>query len=125
MSLLWSVLFRRFHCTFYALFTYTGPSASPTLFTVTVQGSRTLRLSWAPPPEGDRNGEIQGYSIEVEEVETGTILRHRTGPSVTSYNATMLHPYYNYNSKVAAYNSAGSGPFTGVVSRQTLQDGKF
>ena len=99
------------------------PSAAPQSFTVTVQSSRSLLLAWTPPPEGNTGGTIQGYRIDILEVESGTRRQFTTGQSVTRYQATMLHPYYNYQSKVAAYNSAGTGPYTGVVSRTTLEDG--
>lgn len=101
-----------------------GPSAAPWSFTVTVQSSRSLLLSWTPPPEENRGGTIQGYRVDILEVETGTRQQYTTGQSVKRYQATMLHPYYNYQCKVAAYNSAGTGPYTSVVSRTTLEDGK-
>ena len=72
---------------------------------------------------GDRNGVIQGYTVVIEEAETGNRLLHNTGGSITAYQASMLHPYYTYSCKVAAYNSAGTGPFTEEDSLRTSQDG--
>ena len=106
-------------------FVDSGPSAAPQSFTVTVQSSRSLLLTWTPPPEGNRGGAIQGYRIIIVEVETRRQLQYSTGQSVTRYQASMLHPYYNYQCKVAVYNSAGTGPYTSVVSRTTLEDGKY
>lgn len=101
-----------------------GPSAAPRSFSVTVQSSRSLLLTWTPPPQENSGGTIQGYRIDILEVETGTRLMYTTGQSVMRYQATMLRPYHNYQCKVAAYNSAGNGPYTSVVPRTTLEDGK-
>lgn len=103
-----------------------GPTAAPRSFTVTVQSSRSLLLHWTPPPVRNRGGAIQGYKIIIVEAETRRQLQYNTaGLNATSYRATMLRPYHNYQCRVAAYNSAGMGRYTRAVTRITLQDGKL
>jgi len=38
-------------------------------------------------------------------------------------NIGSLHPYYNYECKVAAHTIAGTGPYTGAVIVQTHEAG--
>lgn len=86
-------------------------------------GPFDLRLSWTPPPSGQQNGEIQGYTVEIDNEETGSELLSNT--TSTSLSVSSLHPYYTYQCRVAAFNSVGLGPFSNVVSRKTAQAGAF
>lgn len=99
------------------------PTAPPENLTVVVLDSRSLRLSWTPLPAEHQNGEVLGYSITLVAVETGTAPQHNS--SSTSLTISELHPYYTYQCRVAAFNSAGMGPFTAVVEKMTDQDGMY
>ena len=99
------------------------PTAPPENLTVVVLDSRSLRLSWTPLPADHQNGEVLGYSITLVAVETGTASQHNS--SSTSLTISELHPYYTYQCRVAAFNSAGIGPFTAVVEKMTDQDGMY
>ena len=66
-------------------------------------------LAWDPPLLEVRNGIIQQYMIRVTELETGRVWNLST-PAM-GINVTSLHPYYTYNSTVAAVTS-DTGPFS-------------
>ena len=97
------------------------PTASPENLTVVVLDSRSLRLSWNPLPAEHQNGEVLGYSITITAVETWTSSQYNS--TSKSLTISELHPYYTYRCRVAAFNSAGVGPFTTVVEKTTDQDG--
>ena len=99
------------------------PTAPPGNLTVVVLDSRSLRLSWNPPPDEHQNGEVLGYSITVTAVRAGTKLQYNS--TSTSLTVSDLHPYYTYHCRVAALTTAGMGPFTTVVEQTTEQDGMF
>ena len=103
----------------------TGPSGAPQRFGARALGSRIILLSWSPPLEGERNGEIQGYFVLIEEEESGTQYTHTVGQNSTAYLATMLHPYYNYNCSVAAFTLGGTGPFSDPVLVRTAEDSEW
>ena len=99
------------------------PTASPENLTVVVLDSRSLRLSWNPLAAEHQNGDVLGYRITITAVETGTASQYNS--TSTSLTISELHPYYTYQCKVAAFNSAGVGPFTTVVEKMTDQDGMY
>jgi receptor-type tyrosine-protein phosphatase Q len=92
------------------------PSGPPTI-TATKASSDSIYLRWSPPPLEDQNGIITGYVIDS--------LSNRKNISV-SVNLTEhileAFPYTGYQLRVAALNSIGQGPFSGVVNVETLQD---
>lgn len=67
-----------------------------------------------------QNGLIRRYLICITEAETWNTFNYTT--SLTSYLFHSLHPYYNYEIKVAAVTIA-SGPFSMTLTIQTLSDG--
>ena len=69
----------------------------------------SVLVSWIPPPEEDRNGIIQGYTIRVVGVHTDEDFTL----SVTFTEAVVgdLHPFYSYKFTVAAV-TISHGPFS-------------
>ena len=104
-------------------FIHIVPTAPPVNLTVVVVDSRSLRLSWNPPPEEDQNGAVLGYSITITAVRTGTKLQYNS--TSTSLTVSELHPYYTYRCRVAARTTFGMGPFTTGIEQTTGQDGIF
>ena len=100
------------------------PTAPPGNLTVVVLDSRSLQLSWNPPPDEHQNGEVLGYNITITAVTTGTKLQYNSITS-TSLTVSDLHPYNTYRCRVAAFTTAGTGPFTTVLEQTTEQDGMF
>ena len=66
-------------------------------------------MFWQPPTPADQNGIIQGYRLEILEVETDSMTQINT----SALNATIgtLHPFYSYKNRVAAFTIA-LGPFS-------------
>ena len=88
---------------------------------VAVIDSRSVHLSWSPPPPEHHNGVIRQFQINVTEVDTGRAYQLTSFGS--SRTVSSLHPFYTYQFSVAAYTVA-PGPFS-VPSVQLMpQDGK-
>ena len=68
----------------------------------------------------DRNGIIRRYDITLTELETGSVLSYST--TTTSYNATLLHPNYQYQVEISAV-TIGTGPSSFPVILLTPEDG--
>ena len=84
--------------------------------------SRTILLSWEPPPADQHNGVLRHYIIRVIEMETGQVRRYNS--TTTSLQVPLLHPYYTYEWNVSAY-TVGEGPHTNLSSVRTPQDSEF
>ena len=96
------------------------PSASPTNITVVKITSHSVSLMWIPPAQEDQNGIIIRYIINVTVEETGEI--YQLYSNSTNYTATLT-PFTMYSMVVTAENSAGTGPYTQVVSIQSEEAG--
>ena len=97
------------------------PTGPPQNLDITVQSSRDISLSWDPPPPREQNGIIREYLITVTEVETGSVLEFIS--TTTSLSVIMLHPYYTYQSAVAAM-TIGVGPYSEVSTAVTHEEGR-
>ena len=86
-----------------------------------VLGPTSIRLSWSPPPEEHHNGVVQGYRINMTEVETGRKLRY----SIESTELVIrnLHPFYLYNCTVTAV-TVDEGPYSVVIGARTEEAGE-
>ena len=91
------------------------------MFNGTAQSSDSIILVWEPPSPEDQNGLIVGYTINVTDLETGERYQHLS----TSTNITIgsLTPFTTYICIIAARTNIGIGPFSTVVTVQTLEDG--
>ena len=98
------------------------PASSPQAVEVTAADSRTLFISWSPPPDEDQNGIIREYRINITEVETGMVMFLTT--SDTDTLVSPLHPAYTYKCTVSAYTVA-EGPRSEVVSTTLPEDGMY
>ena len=83
--------------------------------------SRTLTLTWNPPPTEDHNGIIREYHIDITETETGEMFRLTS--TVTFLAVQSLHPYYTYLCAVSAYTVL-EGPYSLDVAIQMPVDGR-
>lgn len=77
-------------------------------------------MSWNPPDPEDQNGVITEYHLLID------------FPDVMEFNSTNtsveiknLKPHTTYRVKIAAATIAGIGPYSAVLSFQTLEDGGF
>ena len=96
-----------------------------------------MQLSWGAVPEDEQNGEITGYSIQVEGPDTtqniqiattvsGRVLpMHRPRPIMAATKEVYhLMPSTEYSFSVSAMTVEGSGPAISV-SFVTPQEGKL
>ena len=70
---------------------------------------------WDPPPPDQINGVIQGYRINITELDTGTLSQIVVDGTDTVVGP--LHPHYNYNFSIVAFTHVGHGPTTYVIVR--------
>nr|KAI8752120.1 neogenin-like; partial [Biomphalaria glabrata] len=95
--------------------TYSGtPSEAPRNFTVVATNSKSLRLSWLPPPEDAQNGIITGYKIRYRTKG----LDHKNAETLSTdgerknYALTNLQEGTEYQVRIAAMTINGTGPNT-------------
>lgn len=88
----------------------------------TAVDSRSISLSWGPPPAELLNGILRDYQIDV--VEEQTLRRFSVHTSSSHYLLSFLHPFYDYVVSVAAF-TVGNGPFSNNITIETHQDGKM
>ncbi len=100
----------------------TAPRTAPTDLQGFTVNSTSISLSWSAIPPEDMNGQIRHYIITLTE-------RNTSAANVYEYMSTAeerviadLHPYYTYECKVAAV-TIKTGPYSPVITLQTLQDG--
>ena len=97
--------------------TITPPSA-PTALNVTALSNTALKLTWGTPSNMG-GAPILGYQIQ----RNDTILVNNTGNNHTTYTNSGLLSAHQQTYRVAAWNSAGLGPYsnnsTGTTKNQT------
>ncbi|XP_072027044.1 phosphatidylinositol phosphatase PTPRQ-like [Amphiura filiformis] len=93
------------------------PTGSSLSVVVTDVGQRHLSFSWTEPECGKRNGDIVMYSYELTDHRKNPVVMDKTSDTTVSIN--NLTPYVMYTFRVAAVNSAGQGPFSNDIVRQT------
>lgn len=81
----------------------------------------SLNISWSAPNEEDRNGDINGYVINVTNTDTLVTMQFTTANNEFSVND--LDPDTTYSLSVAARNANGTGPFTRPILIRTDQSG--
>ena len=118
-------MFDAYHLTFDSLHhtLISVPTSPPLNPTGVADTSRSLSLSWDPPPPGDQHGMLRHYIVNITEVETGRTIQHTTQGPTPSIQVPLLHPYYTYQWRVSAY-TVGEGPYTSVSTLNTPEDGE-
>ena len=99
----------------------TVPSGPPLMFNAMAQSSESIILVWEPPSPEDQNGLIVGYTINITDLETGE--RYQCLSTSTNITIGSLTPFTTYICIIAARTNIGIGPFSTVVTVQTLEDG--
>ena len=97
------------------------PSAAPTDLRVTDKDSSSVSLSWKPPPADHHNGQLIGYTVEIE----GVSQQPSKQSDSTSESAKIdgLKSDTEYVFHVSARTAAGSGP-AATISGRTAEGGK-
>ena len=89
------------------------PSAAPANFSLVSQTPTSVTVTWEPVLCMYRNGVIIGYVIKYKELNTGLLSNKTiTGDNMGMFEITGLKPSTQYEIKIAAVNSVGTGPFT-------------
>jgi len=99
-----------------------APTSAPQGLEVTAIDSRTVFLSWAPPPLEQQNGNIREYRVNISERETGK--RFHLVTTAASVTVPTLHPFYTYNCTVVAF-TVEEGPRSVEVTITMPEDGTF
>ncbi len=99
------------------------PSGSPQTLTSGAVTATSLQVNWQPPSLSDQNGVITGYVINITSLNTG--VSQQLTSTTTSLQVSSLTPFTNYVCIVAAMTAIGVGPFSTVVTVQTLEGGIY
>ena len=82
-----------------------------------------ISVQWDPPQLQEQNGDITGYRVSIIPIISGEILDYET--SEHSLVVEGLLPHTTYECIVAAMTIVGTGPFSGIVTVTTLEEGKY
>ncbi|CBY16413.1 unnamed protein product, partial [Oikopleura dioica] len=100
------------------------PVEAPEKLSVDSRGKTFLELKWKSLPSAVSNGKIRSYIIKYKESddnENNMVGSERELTAKTEFmRLENLEPAKKYRIKVAAVNSAGIGPFSTFVDKETL-----
>ena len=97
------------------------PSTSPEHLSGVPVSPTSIHLTWDPPELEHHNGEIDGYLINITEIETGVFTQHFSNQ--TQITIDNLHPFFTYHCYVTAV-TVGEGPYTDLVTVITDEAGR-
>ena len=103
----------------------TEPSASPTLNSVMVLNSTSVRVEWDPVPVEFRNGIITKYTIVYEDEVKRTERKMVVQPSVQTATINGLRQKAVYSFWILAATSKGDGPPSNTKKETTMGDQKL
>lgn len=109
-------------------FVFIVPSASPTDLRVSDVTSTSIELMWGEVPLSSRNGIIISYEIQYNQTkfdEVPSVETVRVMPAALTTVLTGLQEYVNYSINISASTSVGAGPFSPLITVETLEDSKF
>ena len=86
--------------------------------------STSISLTWALPLLGERNGEITGFVLNITNLDSEETQQRTTSGMDFAIVITELRPFTIYMATIAATTAVGMGPFSSVVSVQTIEDGE-
>lgn len=97
-----------------------APSGSPLNLLALPTSSRSVIVTWDPPPVSQRNGEIVSYTINVTGHESGE--EFQLNLSAANLTLSSLRPYFTYSFTVAASTVIGEGPFSLMFTIRMPED---
>lgn len=95
-----------------------GKIGAPINLNAQAISARKIRLNWVPPPGGKAAGYKIRYWIQGDSESDATVIDTKA-PSAELVN---LYPYCDYEMRVCAYDMQEEGPYTDIVTCQTLED---
>ncbi|KAK7896385.1 hypothetical protein WMY93_021710 [Mugilogobius chulae] len=106
--------------------TSTEPVAAPLNVSLEVVLSRSIKVSWLPPPRSDQNGLISGFKIRLRKSSRGPRGERGEQEAVEAHNYWHLFSGLDkgsqYSFQVAAMTVNGSGPFSEWISAETPEN---
>ena len=99
------------------------PTGFPQSINIQNVSTNSIGINWQPPPLPEQNGVIIGYVVNVTSLESGSI-RQLTTQSAYLF-VQNLDPFTVYSCYIAARTSVGVGPFSTVITVQTMEAGKL
>ena len=103
------------------LMLFLAPTGTPGGLTSTSVERRSLSVVWGTVPCPHQRGPITGYRLRYS---NGTSIVNTTGEGSRQHVLTGLTPFTNYSVQVAAVNDGGTGPYSTLLTVETLQDGE-
>ena len=97
---------------------------SPPGFSAQVQSATSILVEWNEVPEVDRNGIITAYRVQYWYLE-GVLENVTISGAAMMTELTGLEENKNYTLRVQAFTSAGPGPLSDPVVRQTQETSEF
>ena len=101
-------------CAIYVLLSIPAPSASPVGVSLSILSPYSLFISWEPPPNDARNGEILHYNVRVVAwIDTNSAALW----TATELEMTLesLRPNFEYTISIAA-TTVAQGPYSPEIS---------
>ncbi|XP_049771836.1 Down syndrome cell adhesion molecule-like protein Dscam2 [Schistocerca cancellata] len=102
------------------------PESPPRDVKVRTKSSESLLVTWKPPEQKFRNGEILGYHIGYRESNSSDEFHYKTFEVIpgTQLQGLLdsLRKFTEYSVHVQAYNRAGTGPRSTAVAAKTDED---
>ena len=94
------------------MFLFTVPSDGPASISPGTVTANSIAVQWEEVPCPNHNGDITGYTVVartngVDDVFVNVDVREAT--------LSGLNPSTNYSVTIAAINSAGTGPYHGII----------
>ena len=83
--------------------------------------SRAFSIAWDPPEQEEQNGMVTGHTVKVIPIIGGQTMDYETEGNHLLVEG--LSPHTTYECVVAAMTKVGAGPFSAIVTVQTLQEG--
>lgn len=89
--------------------------------------SRSIKVTWKPPPKDQQNGEIQGYKIFYVKNEKSQTDQDAKSVSVEAEEIVLgeLEIFTEYKIWVIAFTTVGDGPRSQPIRVWTNEDGRY
>lgn len=109
---------------------YVDPDSPPVNVTAQVLSPTSIVVRWNEVPPISQNGEIIGYDLVYEPLETfngaiGLTFANNLPASSTGLTLSGLEEYVSYNISVRASTLVGPGPFSVPLIVVTDEAGKY
>lgn len=106
------------------------PTAAPQAVSgMPFKDSRSIKVTWKPPPKDQQNGEIKGYKIFNVKYENSQTDQDAKSSLVDAESQELvlgdLEIYTEYKIWVLAFTKVGDGPSSQPIRVWTNEDGRY